>query len=226
MPAEQFPDRLGAARRPTRADRRAVVRAYYGGSRTNVLRGRFGRLAASVPPGIAGICAAWYAVAPAGMTAPTPWLGLSLMAWFAIVTLVWIGLAILQPAVSGLRTVRQTTSAVSYVLEGGEGEPSVLSAIRLRRVPSGLLVEDHVAAQPGRGWGYRLRAEIVDHVREVCDGYGWTLHVVAVNPGMAERYSAEFDHLMPVERTWAHRAMGSHPLERRPQPVRAEAAGR
>lgn len=226
MPAEQFPDRLGAARRPTSADCWAVVRAYYGGSRTNVLRGRFGRLAVMFPLAFAGLGAFWYSVAPAGMTVPTAWLGLPPVAWFALASLLWIGLALLQPAVSGLRTVRQTDSAVSYVLEGGEGEPSILSAIRFRRVRSGLLVEDHVAAQPGRDWGHRLRAEVGDHVREVCDGHGWTLHVLAVNRGMAERYSAEFDHLVPVERTWAQSAMDRHPLERRPQPVRVGPAGR
>ncbi len=223
VPEAMFPDRVGAARRPTRADLRAVVRAMYGGSRTSVLRGRYGRLIALFPVAFVGAFAASYAVAPAGMTAPTPWLGLSLLARLALATVAWMGLVLVQPALSGLLNVRQTASAVSYVLDGAAGEPAVLSALRLRRVPRGLLVENHVAAHPGRGWGRRLRAEVDDHVRALCDSQGWTLHVVSVNRGMAERYGAEFDRLVPVERTWLQRAMGRYPLERRPQLVRGPA---
>lgn len=218
MSAEVFPDRVGGARRPTSADLRAVVRACYGGWRTNVLRGRFGRLAASLPLLAAGVGLASYAAAPAGMAAPTGWFGLSLAAWFAAGTLAWLGLVLLQPAVTGHLLVRRTSSAVSYVLDGEAGEPAVISVLRLRRVDSGLLLEDHAAAQPGRGWGRRLRAEVGEHLREVCDTHGWTLHAVAVNARMAEVYCAEFDGIVRGERTGFQRMTGAHRIERRPRP--------
>lgn len=223
MTADAFPDTVGAARRPTRADLRAVVRASYGGSLTNVVRGRYGRLSALAAVGMAGAVAAWYADAFASRTAPpTSLLWLPFMASFVLLALSWLVLSLAYPAINGFLFVRQTATAASYVLDGATGEPAVLSAIRLRRVPSGLLVENHVAAQPGRGWGRRLRAEVGDHVREVCDRHGWTLHVVAVNRAMAETYSAEFDRLVPVERTWLQRVAGSQPLVRRPRSVTVE----
>lgn len=224
MPDPPFPDHVGAARRPTRADRCAVVRACYGGWRTNLLRGRFGRLVASFPLLVAGIGLASYAVAPAGMTTPTGWFGLPLAAWFLVVTLAWTGLALVEPAVTGVLVVRRTPSAVSYVLDGAAGEPALLSVIRLRRVSSGLTVENHAAAQPGRGWGRRLRAELGEHLLAVCDGRGWTLHVVAVSSGMADAYCAELDGMLRGPRSWFHRMTGAHPIERRPQPVRVAPA--
>lgn len=220
LSAEFFPDRVGGARRPTSADLLAVVHACYSGWRTSVLRGRYGRLQASFPLLVGGVCLASYAVAPDGITAPTGWFGLSLAAWIVFGTIAWLVAVALQPGVTALLMVRQARSAASYVLDGAPGEPAVLSAIRLRRVRRGLLVENHTAVQPGRGWGRRLRAEVGPHLREVCDMHGWTLLAVAVNTSMAEVYCAEFDGMVRGERTWMNRLAGAYPLERRPQPSR------
>lgn len=217
---QPFPERVGAARRPTWADLPAVVRACYGGWRTSVLRGRYGRLQASVPLLLGGACLASYAVAPGGITAPTGWFGLSVAAWLVVGTVAWLGLVVLQPVVTAVLVVRRTSSAASYVLDGAPGQPAVLSAIRLRRVRRGLLVENHTAVQPGRGWGRRLRVEIGPPLCGVCDGRGWTLQVVAVNRVMAEVYCAEFDGMVCGARTWMNRMAGAYPLERRPQPSR------
>lgn len=217
---QPFPERVGAARRPTWADLPAVVRACYGGWRTSVLRGRYGRLQAALPLSASAIGLALYAVAPAAITAPTGWFGLSFAAWLVVGTVAWLGLVVFQPAVTAVLVVRRTSSAASYVLDGAPGEPAVLSAIRLRRVRRGLLVENHTAVQPGRGWGRRLRAEVDPRLREVCDTHRWTLHVAAVTKGMAAVYCAEFDGMVCGARTWMNRVAGAYPLERRPQPFR------
>ncbi len=61
-------------------------------------------------------------------------------------------------------------------------------------------VTEHTAAAPGTGRGQVLRAAVAPALLQAADARGVTVHVIAANRGLADRYAGELPGLVDVGR--------------------------